>query len=41
MSNQMSVQFKRVINFNVKGEGVSDYWCVKIGDDNSTHWIFL
>ncbi|MDV7767636.1 hypothetical protein [Peribacillus sp. CSMR9] len=40
MSNQMSVQFQRVINFNVKGESVSDYWCVNIEDDNRNHSFF-
>ncbi|MFK9118044.1 hypothetical protein ABEI56_16530 [Peribacillus castrilensis] len=40
MSNQMYVQFQRVINFNVEGESVSDYWCVKIEDDNSNHSFF-
>lgn len=40
MSNQMSVQFQRVINFNVNGESVSDYWCVNIVDDNRNHSFF-
>ncbi|MEP9409512.1 hypothetical protein ABKP09_24860 [Peribacillus frigoritolerans] len=40
MSNQMSVQFQRVINFNVNGESVSDDWCVNIVDDNRNHSFF-
>ena len=40
MSNQMYVQFQRVKNFNVEGESVSDYWCVKIEDDNRNHSFF-
>ncbi|MDF9763823.1 hypothetical protein OKW24_005719 [Peribacillus simplex] len=40
MRNKLFLEFERVLNFNVKGESVSNYWCVKIWDDFTNHSFY-